>query len=200
MSNPPYGLRHVARCFILIAEIALWLLRSQSDCGDCTLIAEIAKVPQLTYGATTLHKDSGMLRGVLFWLQRLQSDCWDCSLIAEIAVQLLRLQSDCWDCSLIAEIAVRLLRLQSDCWDCKSSATYIYMSQPSTRCQAAISTMELQSIQSDCNAWGLQSECWDCSLIAYIAVWLLILQKFRNLLIHIPAPNKVSGKMLGVLF
>ena len=40
--NPPYGLRHVARCFILIAEIALWLLRLQSNCGDCTLITEIA--------------------------------------------------------------------------------------------------------------------------------------------------------------
>ena len=70
------------------------------------------------------------------------------------------------DCSLIVEIAVWLLRLQYDCWDCKCSTTYLYMPQPSTRCQAAISTIELQSTQSDCNAGGLQSECWDYSLIA----------------------------------
>ena len=63
--NPPQGVRHVARCFTLIAEIAVWLLRLQSDCWDCSPIAEIAKVPQLTYGAPTLHKVSGMLRGVL---------------------------------------------------------------------------------------------------------------------------------------
>ena len=44
-------------------RIAVWLLRLQSDCWDCTLIAEIA-----------------------VWLLRLQSDCLDCSLIAEIAV------------------------------------------------------------------------------------------------------------------
>ena len=48
-----------------------------------------------------------------------------------------------------------------------------------------------------CNLTAIQK---DCSLIAEIAVRLLRLQKFRNLLIHIPAPNKVSGKMLGVLF
>ena len=48
-----------------------------------------------------------------------------------------------------------------------------------------------------CNLTAIQE---DCSLIAEIAVRLLRLQKFRNLLIHIPAPNKVSGKMLGVLF
>ena len=41
------------------------MLRLQSDCLDCSLIAEIAKVSQLTYGAPTLHKVSGMLRGVL---------------------------------------------------------------------------------------------------------------------------------------
>ena len=48
-----------------------------------------------------------------------------------------------------------------------------------------------------CNLTAIQE---DCSLIAEIAVRLLRLQKFRNLHIHIPAPNKVSGMLLGVLF
>ena len=60
------GLRHVARCFILIAEIAVRLLRLQSDCLDCSQIAEIAKVSQLTIHATAPNKGSGMLLGVLF--------------------------------------------------------------------------------------------------------------------------------------
>ena len=108
----------------------------------------------------------------------------------------IRLQSDCWDCSLIAEIAVWLLRLQSDCRDCKSSSTYIYMPQPSTRCQAAISTIELQSTQSGqlqlqlqlSTAIKLQSQQSDCNLSnqtaisairlqsSCIAVWLCRLQ------------------------
>ena len=33
----------------LIAEIAVWLLRLQSDCGDWSWIAEIAKFPQLAW-------------------------------------------------------------------------------------------------------------------------------------------------------
>ena len=48
-----------------------------------------------------------------------------------------------------------------------------------------------------CNLTAIQE---DCSLIAEIAVRLLRLQKFRNLHIHIPAPIKVSGMLLGVLF
>ena len=48
-----------------------------------------------------------------------------------------------------------------------------------------------------CNLTAIQK---DCSLIAEIAVRLLRLQKFLNLHIHIPAPNKVSGMLLGVLF
>ena len=60
-----------------------WLWRLQSDCWDCSQIAEIA-----------------------IWFLILQSDCWVCTLIAGIAVWLLRLQSDCWDGCLIAEIAV----------------------------------------------------------------------------------------------
>ena len=133
---------------------------------------------------------------------RLQSDCGDCSLIVEIAVRLLRLQkfrnlhmvpqpstrtqacwevffSDCWDCSLIAEIAVWLLRLQSDCWDCKSSTTYIWCPNP---------------------AQGVRHVARCFTLIAEIAVWLLRFQKFGNLLIHVPALNKDSGMLRGVLF
>ena len=49
------------------------------DCGDCSLILEIA---------------------VGLW--RLQCDCGDCSLIVEIAVGLWRLQVDCVDCSSIS--------------------------------------------------------------------------------------------------
>ena len=65
----------------LIVEIALWLLTLQ-------------KFSNLHIHAPTLHKVSGILRGVFFWFLRLQSDCWDCSLIAEMAVWLLRLQFD----------------------------------------------------------------------------------------------------------
>ena len=81
------------------------------DCGDCSLIVEIA-----------------------LWLLRLHSDCGNCSLIVDIALWLIvviavglrRLQLDCGHCSWIAEIAIGLRRLQLDCWDCKVSATYIY--------------------------------------------------------------------------
>ena len=90
------------------------------------------------------------------------------------------------DCSLIVEIAVWLLRLQYDCWDCKCSTTYLYMPQPSTRCQAF------------CEVFF--SDCWDCSLIAEIAVWLLRLPKFHNLLIHAQTLHKVSGILRGVFF
>ena len=90
------------------------------------------------------------------------------------------------DCSLIVEIAVWLLRLQYDCWDCKCSTTYLYMPQPSTRCQAF------------CEVFF--SDCWDCSLIAEIAVWLLRLQMFRNSLIHAQTLHKVSGILRGVFF
>ena len=121
---------------------------------------------------------------------RLQSDCGDCSLIVEIAVWLLRLQSDCWDCSLIAEIAkvpqltytvgqshgvsvtaistIQLQSLQSNCnlhnQTAKSSSTYIY-----TWSSHGVS-VRLQSQQSDCNlsnptaisAIQLQSPRSDC--------------------------------------
>ena len=90
------------------------------------------------------------------------------------------------DCSLIVEIAVWLLRLQYDCWDCKSSATYLYMPQRSTGCQAF------------CKVF--YSDCWDCSLIAEIAVWLLRLQMFRNSLIHAQTLHKVSGILRGDSF
>ena len=50
----------------MIAEIAVRLLRLQSDCLDCGQIAEIAKVSQLTIHAPAPNKDSGMLLGVLF--------------------------------------------------------------------------------------------------------------------------------------
>ena len=137
-------------------RIAVWLLRLQSDCWDCSLIAEIAKVPQLTY--TCPNPPQGV---------RLQSPQWncnlynqtamheDCSLNAEIAkvpqltytcpgpeqglrhivlFWLLRLQSDCWDCSLIAEIAVWLLILQSDCWDCSLIAEIAKVPQLTYTC------------------------------------------------------------------
>ena len=58
------------------------MLRLQSDCLDCSLIAEIEKVPQLTY------THPGPQQGV-----RHVARCF--ILIAEIAVRLLRLQSDC---------------------------------------------------------------------------------------------------------
>ena len=48
-----------------------------------------------------------------------------------------------------------------------------------------------------CNLTAIQE---DCSLIAEIAVRLLRLQKFRNLLIHAPTLHKVSGNLRDVLF
>ena len=67
--NPPHGFRHVASCFILIAEIALWLLRLQSNCGDRTLITEI----EITIGVIYLQ-----CRWIAVRLWRLHSNCWDC--------------------------------------------------------------------------------------------------------------------------
>ena len=63
------------------------MLRLQSDCLDCSLIAEIEKVPQLTY--TCPNPPQGV---------RLQSPQSNCILHNQTAMQ--------EDCSLIAEIAV----------------------------------------------------------------------------------------------
>ena len=63
------------------------MLRLQSDCLDCSLIAEIAKVPQLTY--TCPNPPQGV---------RLQSPQANCNLHNQTAMQ--------EDCSLIAEFAV----------------------------------------------------------------------------------------------
>ena len=162
-----------------------WLWRLQSDCGDCTMIADIA-----------------------VWLLRLQSDCWDCSLIVNIAVWLWGLHNDCWDCSLIAEIAVLnsalgawhtlecgplyvrhgkicsliveiavwLLRLQSDCWDCSLIAEIAKVPQLTYTCPNPPQGVRLQSPQWNCNLYNQTAMHEDCSLNAEIAVWLLILQ------------------------
>ena len=75
--------------------------------------------------------------------QFLQSDC---NLHNRTAIYTIRLQ--------FRRIAVWLLRLQSDCWECKSSSTYSYMPQLSTRCQAPLFWL-----------LRLQADCWDCILI-----------------------------------
>ena len=100
-------------------EIAVWLWKLQSDCGNCTLIVGL----QLDCG------DCSWIAEIAVWLWRLQLDCGDCSWIAEIAVW----NSVVGAChtlecghlgvsqgkilTLIVEIAVGLRRLQSYCWD-----------------------------------------------------------------------------------
>ena len=131
---------------------------------------------------SNLHKKTAIST---IWQQFLQSDC---NLHNRTAIYTIRLQ--------FRRIADWLLRLQSDCWECKSFSTYLYMPQPSTRCQAANPIIELQSKQSDCNAGGLQSDCWDCSLIAEIA-------KFGDLhirLVILPRVGEVAWYRIAVLF
>ena len=119
MSNPPYGLRHVARCFILIAEIALWLLRSQSDCGDCTLIAEIAKIRQSSCISSHANCSHFHCHSRHCYCHCSHCVAYTCPtpphglrhvarcfiLIAEIGLWLLRLQSNCGDCTPNTKIA-----------------------------------------------------------------------------------------------
>ena len=155
----------------LIVEIAVWLLRLQ----------KFRNIHIQLVNPTACR-----------WLQSPQSNC---NLRNPTAICAIQLQC--------RRIAVWLWRLQSDCWDCKSSATYIYSWSIPRRvgdCNlhnpTAISAIQLQSPQSNCNlcnpaamqedcslimkiaVWllRLQSDCWDCSLIAEIAVWLLRLQ------------------------
>ena len=153
---------------------------------DCSLIAEIAKVPQLTY--TCPNPPQGVR------LQSPQSNCnlnnqtamqEDCSLIAEIALWLWRLHTDCWDCNMIADIAHWLLRLQI------FRNLHIRLVIPPRVGEVAwelpqgngtrmIEWVRMQELLSDCWYFALiaywllrlQSNCWDCCLIAEIAVWL----------------------------
>ena len=141
--------------------IAVWLCRLQFDCGDCSLIVKIA---------------------VKLW--RLQSFYADCCLIVEIAVWLWRLQSDCWDCCLIAEIAVWLqkfgnlhiqLVIQRRVGDCN-------LHNPT-----AISTIQLQSQQSDCKSsstyiysWSIPRRVGDCNLHNPTAISAIQLQSKQS--------------------
>ena len=86
----------------------------QSDCGDCSLILEIAA-----------------------WLRRLQSDCWDCrnsatyiymsqhSIWTQACCEVF--YSDCRDCTLIVEKAVKLWILHTNYWDCKNLAILLHL-------------------------------------------------------------------------
>ena len=118
--NTPFGLRHVARCFILIVEIALWLLRRQSNCGYCTLITEIAKIWQSS--CIWSHANCGHCHSRHCYCHCSHCVAYTCPtpphglrhvarcfiLIAEIGLWLLRLQSNCGDCTLITEIAITI--------------------------------------------------------------------------------------------
>ena len=134
----------------------------QYDCGDCSLIVEIAvwllrlqKLSNLHIHAPTLFKVSGNLRDVFFWLLRLQSDCWDCSLIAEIAVRLLRLQSVCWDCSLTETRGMTkcICKLRNFCNLCNQSKTPRNM--PDTLCRVGAPYVSCETFAI--SAIGLQS-------------------------------------------
>ena len=114
-------------------EIAVWLWKLQSDCGNCTLIVGLQSDCgnctlivgfESDCGNCSLKQCSGCLPHSGMWTpigtkwKNLLIDCGYCSLIVEIALWLLRLQSDYGNCSLIVDIALWLLRLQSDCGDC----------------------------------------------------------------------------------
>merc|ERR1712102_125018 len=117
----------------------------QSDCGDCSLIAEIAKVPQHTYTVGQSHGVSATAISAI-QMQSVQSNC-----------NAGGLQSDCGDCSLITEIA-KVLQL-----------TYT-VGQSHGVSVTAISTIQLQSPQSNCNLHNPTAMQEDCSLIVEIAV------------------------------
>ena len=140
----------------LIAEIAVWLLRLQNS---ATYI----------YGWSS-YRVSGRFRDIGLQF------CF------AIQINLCNLNAIQKDCSWIAEIALWLWRLQLDCWDCKDSATYIY-GWSSYRVSGRLRDIGLQfcfAIQINvCNLTAIQE---DCSRIVEIAVGLLRLQRFGNLL------------------
>ena len=124
----------------LIVEIAVGLRRLQLDCEDCSWIAEIA------FGLWRLQSPT----------RRWMTNCICksrnfCSLIVEIAVGLWRLQLDCGDCSSIAEIAVGLWRLQSPTRSWMTNCICKLLNFCNLSNQTAISAIRLQFQQSDCN-------------------------------------------------
>ena len=96
-------------------EIAVWLLRLQSDCWDCCLIAEIAVWNGVLGAWHTLECGHlGVRHGKIYhWLWRLQSPTrrWMtncicklpnlCNLSNQTAISAIRLQSQQSDCNLI---------------------------------------------------------------------------------------------------
>ena len=132
-------------------RIAVWLLRLQSDCWNCTLIVEIA------YG-----------------LQRLQSDCWDCSLIADIAVwywkwvkirgpeieasHWLRAQNrGLW---FVERTGFKKFKALAFCSDISLNPL---IPDGNLHNQTAISAIRLQSPQSDCNLSNQSAILLHCS-------------------------------------
>ena len=163
-----------------------WLWRLQSDCWDCSLIAENA------VWLLRLHSEKkldnlhiqlfvpGVLREVASCLH---SDCGDCSLIVEIAIwlqfcfaiqiNLCNLTAIQQDCSEIAEIALWLLRLHSK----KSSLTYIY----------------------SCSFQGYSGRLHHvCTLIVEIAVWLQFCFAIQINLCNLTAIQKDCSQIAGI--
>ena len=127
----------------------------------------------------SLKSDSNLHKKTAFstiWQQFLQSDC---NLHNRTAICTIRGLGHVYvSCGTFAISAIRLQSQQSDC---------------NLTNKTAISPIRLQSPQLNCNLHNQTAMQEDWSLIAEIAVWLLRLQKFRNLLIHAPAPIKDSG-------
>merc|ERR1712047_76414 len=124
----------------LIVQIAVGLWRLQLDYGDCSWIAEIAVGLWRLQSPTRRWMTNCICKSRNF-----------CSLIVEIAVGLWRLQLDCGDCSWIAEIAVGLRRLQSPTRRWMTNCICKLPNLCNLSNQTAISSIRLQSQQSDCN-------------------------------------------------
>ena len=134
------------------------MLRLQSDCGDCSLIAEIAvRLLRLPSGVSGMREISERKANALNFLNPVLStnqrprfwalNQWEASISGSLILTHFQNQT-----------AISAIRLQSQQSDCN-------LSNP-----CAISTIRVQSQQSDCTPPALQSDCGKCSWIVEIAV------------------------------
>ena len=139
----------------LIIEIAVWLLRLQSDCWDCGLIAEIA-----------------------VWLWRLQSD-WQYQLMQSEMSWIIEISQRKAN-ALNFFNPVLSTNQRPQFWDLNQCEASISGPPILThfKNQTAISAIRLQSSFIDVWLCRLQFDCGDCSLIVKIAVKLWRLQSF----------------------